>query len=113
MKIIPGVGLIASAGAPASANDSLPATGGRRRRTNAGTEPIPATATTSWGRISVIVEDSAPPGVQILGRLARGTAGEARRVVHVFDLNAARSTNELVRTRCGEALTRAQVEWLT
>ncbi|RSM39223.1 hypothetical protein DMA12_30670 [Amycolatopsis balhimycina DSM 5908] len=48
-----------------------------------------------------------------MGRLARGTTGEARRVVHVFDLDAARSTHELVRTRCGEALTRAQVEWLT
>jgi len=60
----------------------------------------------------VIVEDSAPPGVQVLGRLARGTAGETRRVVHVFDLDAARTVSELVRTRCGEALTRAQVEWL-
>src|SRR5690242_1610838 len=85
MKIIPGVGLIASAGAPA--------TGGRRRRTNAGTEPIQATATTSWG-ISVIVEDSAPPGVRIVGRLARGTAGETRRVVHVFELDAARGMSE-------------------
>ncbi len=60
----------------------------------------------------MIVEDSAPPGVQVLGRLARGTAGETRRVVHVFDLDAARTVSELVRTRCGEALTRAQVEWL-
>ena len=80
----------------------------------------------------MIVEESAPPGVQVLGRLARGTAGEARRVVHVFDLDAARGTSHerlsggpgggapgrgeaphyTVRTRCGEALTRAQVEWL-
>jgi hypothetical protein len=79
----------------------------------------------------VIVEDSAPPSVLIVGRLARGTTGEARRVVHVFGLDAARSTidlsgvpgggapgrgeapheAELVRTKCGEALSRADVEW--
>jgi hypothetical protein len=60
----------------------------------------------------VIVEDSAPPGVQVVGRLASGTAGEARRVVHVFGLDAARGTNELIRTRCGEAIPRIDVEWL-
>jgi len=60
----------------------------------------------------VIVEDSAPPGVLVVGRLARGTAGEARRVVHVFGLDAAATDTELVRTRCGEALSRQDVEWL-
>jgi hypothetical protein len=60
----------------------------------------------------VIVEDSAPPGVLVVGRLAKGTAGEARRVVHVFGLDAARDTGPLIRTRCGEALSRPQVEWL-
>lgn len=60
----------------------------------------------------MIVEDSAPPGVLIVGRLASGTAGEARRVVHVFGLDVVGSTSELVRTKCGEALSRAQVEWL-
>jgi hypothetical protein len=80
----------------------------------------------------VIVEDSAPPGVRIVGRLARGTAGETRRVVHVFELDAAGAMNEqrfsgdpgggapgrgeapndTVRTKCGEALTRSDVEWL-
>lgn len=60
----------------------------------------------------MIVEDSAPPGVQVLGRLARGTAGETRRVVHVFGLDAAGAVTELVRTKCGEALTRSDVEWL-
>ncbi|MFJ9784143.1 hypothetical protein ACIRSS_31500 [Amycolatopsis sp. NPDC101161] len=60
----------------------------------------------------MIVEDSAPPSVLVVGRLARGTAGEARRVVHVFGLDVTRSTTELVRTKCGEALSRADVEWL-
>lgn len=60
----------------------------------------------------MIVEDSAPPSVLVVGRLARGTAGEARRVVHVFGLDAADGTTELVRTKCGEALSRADVEWL-
>ncbi|GAB3138097.1 hypothetical protein GCM10027258_14690 [Amycolatopsis stemonae] len=60
----------------------------------------------------MIVEDSAPPSALVVGRLAKGTAGEARRVVHVFGLGAARSTTHLVRTKCGEALTRADVEWL-
>lgn len=84
----------------------------------------------------MIVEDSAPPSVLVVGRLARGTAGEARRVVHVFGLDAARSTaglsgvpggeapgrggatqdnaglSGLVRTKCGETLSRRDVEWL-
>jgi hypothetical protein len=60
----------------------------------------------------VIVEDSAPPGVRIVGRLARGTAGETRRVVHVFELDSACAPNDTVRTKCGEALTRSDVEWL-
>jgi hypothetical protein len=60
----------------------------------------------------VIVEDSAPPGVVVVGRLARGTAGETRRVVHVFGVEAIAATSELVRTQCGEALSRIDVEWL-
>ena len=61
----------------------------------------------------MIVEDSAPPSVLVVGRLARGTAGEARRVVHVFGLDTTSGTSQLVRTKCGEALTRTDVEWLT
>jgi hypothetical protein len=64
----------------------------------------------------VIVEDSAPPSVLIVGRLARGTAGEARRVVHVFGLAATDSTEattELIRSQCGETFPRTDVEWLT
>jgi hypothetical protein len=61
----------------------------------------------------VIVEDSAPPSVLVVGRLAGGTAGEASRVVHVFELETIAATSELVRTRCGETLSRADVEWLT
>ena len=74
----------------------------------------------------MIVEDSAPPGVQVLGRLAKGTAGEARRVVHVFGLDALGAANDqylsggpcgeapngTVRTKCGETLTRSDIEWL-
>lgn len=60
----------------------------------------------------MIVEESAPPSVLVVGRLARGTAGEARRVVHVFDAAVTRTTSDLVRTNCGEALTRSDVEWL-
>lgn len=60
----------------------------------------------------MITEDSAPPGVVVVGRLARGTAGEARRVVHVFDVAATAATSELVRTQCGEALSRTDLEWL-
>jgi hypothetical protein len=60
----------------------------------------------------VIVEDSAPPSVLIVGRLARGTAGEARRVVHVFGLEAT-ATTELIRSQCGETFPRTDVEWLT
>jgi hypothetical protein len=60
----------------------------------------------------VIVEDSAPPSVLIVGRLARGTAGEARRVVHVFGLEATGATTELIRSRCGETFPRTDVEWL-
>jgi hypothetical protein len=60
----------------------------------------------------VIIEDSAP-SVLVVGRLARGTAGETRRVVHVFGLDDVEGSEELVRTRCGEALTRIDVEWLT
>jgi hypothetical protein len=59
----------------------------------------------------VIVEDSAPPSVLVVGRLARGTAGEARRVVHLFELDTAEAASDLVRASCGEALTRADVEW--
>lgn len=60
----------------------------------------------------MIVKDSAPPSALVVGRLAGGTAGEARRVVHVFGLDAARGTSKLVRARCGEALSRTDVEWL-
>jgi hypothetical protein len=60
----------------------------------------------------VIVEDSAPPSVLVVGRLAKGTVGETRRVVHVFGLETTEATSELVRTHCGEALSRADVEWL-
>lgn len=60
----------------------------------------------------MIVEDSAPPSALVVGRLAAGTAGEARRVVHVFGLDATRSASRLVRTKCGEAFSRADVEWL-
>ncbi|WP_326956217.1 MULTISPECIES: hypothetical protein [unclassified Amycolatopsis] len=61
----------------------------------------------------MIVEDSAPPGVVVVGRLAKGTAGEARRVVHVFGVEATAATSALIRTKCGEALSRTDVEWLT
>jgi len=61
----------------------------------------------------VIVEDSAPPNVLIVGRLARGTAGEIRRVVHVFGLETTGATTELIRSQCGETFPRADVEWLT
>lgn len=60
----------------------------------------------------MIVEDSAPPSALVVGRLAGGTAGEARRVVHVFGLEAAAAGTELVRASCGEAFTRQDVEWL-
>lgn len=60
----------------------------------------------------MIVEEGAPPGAHTVGRLAGGTAGEASRVVHVFELGVEHATTELVRTRCGEALPRADVEWL-
>jgi hypothetical protein len=56
----------------------------------------------------VIVEDSAPPGVLAMGRLAGGTAGEARRVVHAFGLDI---TSQLVRTKRGEAFSRTELEW--
>jgi hypothetical protein len=64
----------------------------------------------SRGRISVIVEDSAPPNALIVGRLAGRSAGEARRVVHVFGPDAARDHSALIRTKHGEALSRAAVE---
>ena len=60
----------------------------------------------------MIVEESAPPRVLVVGRLAKGTTGEARRVAHVFDVAATTTVSELVRTNCGEALTRGDVEWL-
>jgi hypothetical protein len=56
----------------------------------------------------VIVEDSAPPGVLAMGRLAGGTAGEVRRVVHAFGLDI---TSQLVRTKRGEAFSRTELEW--
>ncbi|GAA4541924.1 hypothetical protein [Amycolatopsis samaneae] len=60
----------------------------------------------------MIIQDSAPPGALVVGRLARGTAGESRRVVHVFPADAVADTGELITGRCGEALTRADVEWV-
>ena len=60
----------------------------------------------------MIVEDSAPASVLVVGRLARGTAGEARRVAHVFALDATATASELVQTRCGEAFPRQDVEWV-
>jgi hypothetical protein len=90
-------------------NDNPHAAGG----TNAAPAATIHHRSTSWGRTSVIVEDSAPPGVVVVGRLARGTAGEARRVVHVFGVEATAVMSDLVRTKCGEALSRTDVEWLT
>src|SRR4051794_18059810 len=110
MKIIPGVGLIASAGGGA-VGERQPACGGRQDRRAGRAQHTIHLRSTSWGRTSVITEDSAPPGVVVVGRLAGGTAGEARRVVHVFDVAATAATSELVRTQCGEALSRTDVEW--
>jgi hypothetical protein len=56
----------------------------------------------------VIVEDSAPPGVLAMGRLAGGTAGAARRVVHAAGRDI---TSQLVRTKRGEAFSRTELEW--
>jgi hypothetical protein len=56
----------------------------------------------------VIVEDSAPPGVRVTGRLAGGTAGAARRGVHASRRDV---TSRLVRTKRGEAFSRTELEW--
>jgi hypothetical protein len=84
MKIIPGVGLIASAGALVSVNDCLLAAGGRRDGPKCRNAPAPEMTRTkpshrrtSWGRNSVIVEDSAPPGALAV------TADEPRRELGV------------------------------
>jgi hypothetical protein len=61
----------------------------------------------------VIIEDSAPAGVLLVGRLARGLVGETRRVVHVFAVDPHGDLGELLRTRCGEALSRPDVEWVS
>jgi hypothetical protein len=60
----------------------------------------------------VITEDSAPAGALLVGRLARGTAGETRRVVHIFEVGAVECSGDLIRARCGEAFSRVDVEWL-
>ncbi|QRP45583.1 hypothetical protein [Amycolatopsis sp. FDAARGOS 1241] len=59
----------------------------------------------------MIIQDSLTADVLVAGRLARGTVRESRRVVHVFEVDAGGSGAE-VRTRCGESLPRAHVEWL-
>ncbi|MEV6622062.1 hypothetical protein AB0M83_31855 [Amycolatopsis sp. NPDC051106] len=56
----------------------------------------------------MIVEDSAPPGVLVMGRLAGGTADEARRVAHASGRDI---TSQLVRTKGGEAFSRTELEW--
>ncbi len=65
------------------------------------------------GEISVIIEDSAPPSVLVVGRLARGLVGESRRVVHVFAVATSGELGEFLRTRCGEALSRTDIEWVS
>lgn len=52
----------------------------------------------------MIVEDSAPPGVLVMGR----PAGEARRMVHASGPDI---TSRLVRTKRGEAFSRTELEW--
>ena len=61
----------------------------------------------------MIISGGAPSGALMVGRLARGILGETRRVVHVFGMDTVEAGGELVRTRCGETLSRTDVEWLT
>ncbi|MGW4483985.1 hypothetical protein ACWEOE_09115 [Amycolatopsis sp. NPDC004368] len=60
----------------------------------------------------MIIQDSMTANVLMTGRLAPGRAGESRRVVHVFEVDATGSCAEVL-ARCGERLPRAHVEWLT
>ncbi len=59
----------------------------------------------------MIIEDSAPPSVLVVGRIAAGLVGESSRVVHVFAMHGG-ELGELLRTRCGEALSRTDIEWV-
>src|SRR5690349_20974204 len=117
MKIIPGVGLIAAAGARLLVNRSQYAktlatsvTGWRsagsfavpagHRRQMTRPEHHPAAhdhpSPTSWGRISVIIQDTMPATVLAVGRLMAGTAGESRRSAHLFDLHSGGSHPEFL-----------------
>ncbi|WP_326567873.1 hypothetical protein VSH64_39635 [Amycolatopsis rhabdoformis] len=59
----------------------------------------------------MIIQDSTTANMLTTGRLAPGRAGESRRVVHVFGVDATGSGTEVL-ARCGEKLPRDHVEWL-
>ncbi|WP_432849307.1 hypothetical protein ACQPXB_02720 [Amycolatopsis sp. CA-161197] len=59
----------------------------------------------------MIIQDSMTANVLMTGRLAPGRVGESRRVVHVFEVDAAGSSAEVL-ARCGESFPRTHIEWL-
>ncbi|MFF4592481.1 hypothetical protein [Amycolatopsis sp. NPDC001319] len=54
----------------------------------------------------MIIQDSMTANVLMTGRV-----GESRRVVHVFEVDAAGSSAEVL-ARCGESFPRTHIEWL-
>lgn len=59
----------------------------------------------------MLIRDGMTAKQLVTGRLAPGTTGESRRVTHVFEADAGISGDRVL-ARCGEKLSRADVEWV-